>query len=121
MAAPNIVNVSSIIARTSATSSLQSGSLTAILTNTAASNHVYKINSVTVANRSLTLNVPIDLTIQSASTDYYLAKSVVVPASSSVILVGKENAVYLEEGVSIRGLAYSTGSLDVVIGYEDLS
>ena len=121
MAAPNIVNVSSIIARTSATSSLQSGSLTAILTNAASSNHVYKINSVTVANKSLTLNVPIDLTMQSASVDYYIGKSIVVPASSSVILVGRENAIYLEEGVSVRGLAYTTGSLDVMIGFEDLS
>ena len=121
MASLNIVGVSSIIARSVATSSLQSGSLSPILTNAAASSHVYKINSVTVSNKSLTLNIPIDLTMQSASVDYYLGKSIVVPASSSVILVGKENAIYLEEGSSVRGMAYATGSLDVVIGFEDLS
>ena len=121
MPAPNIVNVSTIIARTSATSSLQSGSLTAILTNPAASNKVFKINSVTVSNKNLAANTSIDLAIQSASTDYFLARRVTVPISSSVILVGRENSIYLEEGVSIRGFASQTSSLDVIIGYEELN
>ena len=121
MPAPNIVNVSTIIARTSATSSLQSGSLTAILTNPAASNKVFKINSVIVANKNLVASTAVDLAIQSASTDYFLARRVTVPISSSVILVGRENSIYLEEGVSIRGFASQTSSLDVVIGYEELN
>lgn len=121
MAPLNIVTVASIVARTMATSSLFSGSLTAILTNSASSGHSFKLNSVTVANKSLTLNVPVDITLQSASVDYYIGKSIVIPASSSVIMVGKENAIYLEEGSSVRGMAYATGSLDVVIGFEDLS
>ena len=94
--------------------------MSAILTNPASSNHLYKINSVTLSNK-LTINTSVDLALTSASNDYYFAKSVVIPASSSLILVGKENSIYLEEGSVLKGKAFHTGSLDVIVGYEDLS
>ena len=43
-----------------------------------------------------------------------------VPANSTLVVVGKDSPIYLEEGQSIRGGASANGDLDVIISYEEL-
>ena len=54
------------------------------------------------------------------TTDYRIARTVSVPADSTLILVGKDAPIYLEEGQSIRGGASAASDLEVVISYEEL-
>lgn len=117
MAAPNIVNVSTIYGKTAV--QLCSTSATAILTNGSGSGKVLKVDSLYVANVD-GVN-PIDLTVDlfRSSTAYRLAYTVVVPADASISVL--DQLVYLEEGDSLRLTAGAVSSLEAVCSYEDIS
>lgn len=121
MAAPNIVNVSAIYGKT------VGGALTTssadILTNSAGSGKVFKINSVYVANVDGTNNADVTVTWYdaSATTTYNLAKTVTVPADATLVVVDKEAQLYLEEGDKISALASAASDLEITISYEDIS
>ena len=54
------------------------------------------------------------------TTQYHLAKAVTVPYKSTLIILGKDAPVYLEEGDKIQALASAAGDLEIVISYEEL-
>ena len=119
MAAPNLVNVTSILGK-SMGAALGTNTDTTILT--CASNKVLKINSIIVANVDGTNSA--DLTVKfyddSASTSYRIASTVAVPADSTLVVVGKDSPIYLEESDQIRGGANNSSDLEIVISYEEL-
>ena len=119
MAAPNLVNVTSILGK-SVGAALGTNADTAILT--CASNKVLKINSVIVANVDGTNSA--DLTVKfhdsSAGTNYRLANTVAVPADSTLVVIGKDSPIYLEESDEIRAGADVASDLEIVISYEEL-
>ena len=45
--------------------------------------------------------------------DYYLASTVSVPADSTLIVLGKDAPIYLEENHTIRGGASAAGDLEM--------
>ena len=94
--------------------------VTGILTNTSASNKVFKINSIFVANVGIgsTNSADISISILRNGTDRYLAKTITVPADATQIISTKDTYFYLEEGVGIRAQASAANDLDVIIGYE---
>jgi hypothetical protein len=116
MTAPNILQVSTIAGKTN----VLAVTLTAtdIVTNAAASNSIYKINSLMVSNVD-GLN-PADVTVDffRGSVAYNIAKTVTVPADATLVVLSKENAIYLEEGDSIRVLASAVGDLEAICSYE---
>tara|TARA_B100001939_G_C16835878_1_gene570833 strand:+ start:206 stop:574 length:369 start_codon:yes stop_codon:yes gene_type:complete len=119
MAAPNIVNVTSIYGKTMG-AALSTTVTTTILTCPA--NKVLKINSILVANVDGTNAA--DATVQffdsSAATSYNLAKTIAVPADSTLVVISKDTAIYLEESDQIRGGASATSDLEITISYEEL-
>lgn len=119
MAAPNIVNVSSITAKTIG-AELDTTTTTAILT--CPTDKVLKINTINVANIDGTANA--DVTVyfydSSAATRYALANTISVAADSSLIVTAKSNSIYLEEGDKIEAGASANGDLAMVISYEEL-
>ena len=119
MAAPNIVNVTSILGKTSVASLTTSEA--AIVNNASASNTVLKINSLTVANIDGTNNADVTLVVKRSSTNYALASTITVPADTTLVVISKENTIYLEEGDGIYGLASANGDLQVVCSYEEIS
>ena len=118
MAAPNIVNVTSILGKTTA-AALDTTLTTSLLANAASSNKLLKLNSIIVANKDGTSAADVTISWYNG-TDYYLASTVNVPADSTLIVMGKDAPIYLEEGQSIRGGASANGDLDVIISYEEL-
>ena len=96
MAAPNIVNVSTIIGK-SATVALSTTSQTTILSNAASSNTVYKINMIQVANVDGTSAADITVDVHSAAsgggTAYSLVSTVSVPAAASLVVLDKNTAI----------------------------
>lgn len=119
MAAPNIVNVTSIYGKT------VSGALTTTTTTdllTCASNKVLKINSIIVSN--IDGAVPADCSIYfydaSAAARRSLALTISIPADSTLIVVGKDNPIYLEESDQIEGGASADGDLEYIISYEEI-
>ena len=119
MAAPNIVNVTTIIGHTDVQS--VGTSATAIVENSAASGKVYKVNSLIIANVDGTNSADITVDLFRSSTSYKIASTVTVPADASLVVISKETAIYLEEGDSLRCLASASGDLQAVCSYEEIS
>lgn len=121
MANPNIVNVSSIYGKTLGAALTTTSA--DILTNSAASNKIFKVNTVLVSNIDGVNNATCDVTFYdaSATTSYNLAKVILVPAASTLKIISKDNPIYLEEGDKIAGLASATTRLQIIISYEDIS
>ena len=120
MAAPNLVNVTTIFGKTHG-AALDTTTTTSLLANSASSGKVYKINSIIVGNVDGTSSADVTISFYNGSTDFHLAKTVAVPADSTLIVLGKDSPIYLEENHSIRGGASANSDLEVIISYEDLT
>ena len=119
MAAPNVVNVTSIYGKTTGlalTSSSQD-----ILT--CGADKLLKVNSIIVANVDGTNadDVTVSWYDSGTTTSFRLASTVQVPADSTLVVLGKDAPIYLEEGDKIQanGVAAS-GDLEIIVSYEEL-
>lgn len=129
MANPNIVNVTSILGVT--TYYTPSGtSAVSLLSNGAASGHVYKIDSLVAANTSgsavnCTVSYYTKATTQgsapSGGTAYPIASTVSVPANASLVVVEKSNGFYLTEDACISITSGTANNLTFTVSYEDIS
>lgn len=119
MAAPNIINATSILGKTTA-AALDTTTTTSLLANAASSNKLLKLNSIIVSNKDGSSSADVTISWYNGSTDFFLASTVTVPADSTLVVLGKDSPIYLEEGQSIRGGASANGDLDVIISYEEL-
>jgi hypothetical protein len=117
MTTPNIVNVTTI----NGTLAVQvvSNSATAIVTNTAGSNQVYKINALYVANVDGVTNYTLNVDVYRSSTAYRIAYLIVVPAAATLDVISKP--IYLNEGDSLRLTASSASKLEAICSYEVIS
>lgn len=124
MAAPNIVNVSTITGKT-AVANLTTTSATSVVSNAASSNKVFKINSLVVSNVDGASTANITISYYSAAalggTATEIARTVGVPANSTLIIIGKDNPIYLEEDRSIGATASVANDLKVICSYEEIS
>jgi hypothetical protein len=118
MAAPNLINSTTITGKT-ALSQLTTA-IGNIVTNAAASNTVNKVNSITLANYSATATNG-NVIINRSSTEFYLAGNVVIPAFSTLIVVGKDNQLYLEEGDVIQANVSANSSVSMSVSYENIA
>lgn len=121
MAAPNLVNVSTITAK-SVQAALTTTLTTEILANSAASGKVFKIESVIVANidGSNSADASVFIT-KSGGSPIAIASTIAVPADSTLVVVDKNTALYLEEGDNIEAGASANSDLTITINYEELS
>lgn len=117
MAAPNIVNVTTITGKTAVMAVTTSA--TAIVTNSAASGKVFKINALYVANIDGTNAADITVDIYRSTTPYRIASTISVPADSTLDVISK--AIYLEEGDTLRLTASANNDLEAVCSYEEIS
>jgi hypothetical protein len=116
MAAPNIVNVSTIAGKTAVQA--VSTSPTAIVTNSAASGKVYKVNSLLVSNVDGVNTAEITIDLYRSSTAYHLIKTASITAGSTLDLLAK--TIYLEEGDSVRLTGSAASDLEAVCSYEEI-
>jgi hypothetical protein len=130
MANPNIVNVTVI---NGVTTYLTPSVATAVvlLPNAAASNKVFKINQIVVANTTGTAaNTTVSIytngavaqgSAPSGGTAFPVASAISVPGNASLIVVDKTTAIYLQEGTSIAVTSGTASSLTYSISYEDIT
>ena len=120
MAAPNIVNVSTIIGKTAGLAVGTSPG--AIVTNSAASGKVLKINSLIISNidgvNSATINVDV---YKNQTTPYRIAYTIAVPPDATLIILSKDTSIYLEENDSLRLTASDASRLEAVCSYEEIA
>jgi hypothetical protein len=124
VANPNIVNVTSILGK-SAVVDLTTTNATLVVENTAASNKVFKINSLIISNVDGTNAADITVSLYSedniGGTATQIVSTVSVPADASLVVIDKNTSIYLEEDKSIGATAGSANDLKVVISYEEIS
>ena len=119
MTAPNLKSPTTITGKTARYA--VTASLANALANSAASGKVFKINSIFCANVDGTNPADISVSIYNGTTDFYLAKTLTVPADATQIISSKDTYFYLEEGDSIRAAANVAGDLELVISYEEIA
>lgn len=117
MAAPNIVNVATITGKTAVQA--VGTSATAIVTNSASSGKVFKVNALLVSNVDGTDAANINVDLFRSSTAYHIAKTISVPADATLDVLSK--AIYLEEGDSLRLTANAASDLEAICSYEEIS
>lgn len=119
MAAPNIVNVTSIYGK-SVGATLGTTTTTSILS--CGADKVLKINSIIVSNIHGTNNA--DVTVfywdSSAGARYALASTITVAADSTLVVLGKDSPIYLEESDRIEAGGSAVSSLQIIISYEEI-
>jgi len=124
MAAPNVVNVATITAK-SAMVALSSTAQTTLVSNPASSGKVFKVNMVQIANvdGANAADVTVDMHSAAAGggTAYSLVSTVSVPADASLVALDKGTALYLEEDRSITATAGTANDLEVIVSYEEIS
>ncbi len=127
MANPNLVNVATINGGNLGFN--LSNTLTATLL-TVASDVILKVNRITVANVDGSSAADVDLFVDgmgngatgisaTGAATVYLAKTVSVPADSTLVLV--DSPIYLMEADILKGGASASGDLDLYISYEVLN
>ena len=124
MAAPNIVNVSTITGKT-AKVALTTTSQTTLVSNASSSGQVFKINMIQVANvdgsNACDVTVDVHSAASGGGTAYSLASTISVPADASLVVLDKNTALYLEENTSITATAGTASDLEVLVSYEEIS
>lgn len=124
MAAPNIVNVTTITGKTNVVS-LTTTNATLVVENPVSSNKVFKINSLVVSNVDGTNAADITVSLYSedniGGTATEIVSTVSVPADASLVVIDKNTSIYLEEDKSIGATAGSASDLKVVVSYEEIS
>lgn len=124
MAAPNIVNVTTITGRTVVADLTTTGS-TLVVENVAASGKVFKINSLIISNvdGSTAADVTVNLFSEDniGGTATQIVNTVSVPADASLVVITKDMAIYLEEDRSIGATASAANDLKVICSFEEIS
>ena len=124
MTAPNLVNIGTITAK-AAVVDLTTTNATLVVENPAASDKVFKINSLIVSNVDGTNAADITVSFYSedniGGTATQIVSTVSVPADASLVVIDKNTSIYLEEDRSIGATAGSASDLKVIVSYEELS
>ena len=124
MAAPNIVNVATITAKTD-TALLTGTSAVNALNNPASSGKVMKVNSLVISNvdasAAATITIGIYPQDDIAGTAVVYANAVSVAPNSFLVAIDKNVGMYLEEDTSLGVTASSANDLTYTITYEELS
>lgn len=117
MAAPNLVNMTTLLGKTAVMAVTTTA--TALITNSAASGKVLKVDQLLVTNVNGTTNATVNVDIFRSSVGYDIAYLMTVPAGATLDIIS--NRIYLEEGDSLRLTASVNSYLEAVASYEDIS
>jgi len=131
MAAPNIVNITSLIGKTTYLTPAVTTAVV-LLPNPAASGKVFKVNQILAANVDGTNSINATVSIYtngavaqgsapSGGTAYPIIYTVAIPAGATLNVLDKSTAIYLEEGTSITVTSGTASKITYTLSYEDIS
>mgnify|MGYP003387356362 FL=1 len=127
MANPNLINVSSVLGANAGFNLTNTATATLI---TVAADKLVKINRISCAIVDGTNSADVDIfvdgmgsgstgvTTTGADATVYLAKTVTVPADTTLVLL--DTPIYLMEGDILKGGASAASDLDLFVSYEVL-
>lgn len=118
MTAPNLAAPSLITGKSSSYSC--TATLASALSNPGASNKALKLNNIRAANID-TVAYTLDVSIYNGTTHSYICKNLEIGSSSSIVLLSKEEYVYIEETKAIYAKASVANKIDLIFSYEEIS
>ena len=117
MAAPNIINATTITGKTAGLAVTTSAS--AIVSNAASSGKALKLNALYCSNVAASNGwVTVDV-LKNATTAFRIAYQITVPTNATLDVLSQP--VYLEENDSLRLTANANTTIEAVCSYEDIS
>ncbi len=124
MTAPNIVNITSMLGKTDATS-LTTTSPTSVLENAVGSGKVLRVSLVRAVNvdGSNAANITLSYHTQDnlGGTAMELVQSKSVTANTFFDVVTKDAPIYLEEDKSLGATASAANDLKIIVTYEEIT
>lgn len=126
---PNIVATTTILGVTDIMPSVPV-TMSPITLNPFGSGKVMKINTLTVSNKQGQQDQDVHVALgrivpQTSGTplyyETYFAYAVVVPQDASLLVIGKHNPIYLNEGDALILMAGEADALDAICSYEEIS
>lgn len=117
MTAPNVVAVQTITGKTAVQA--VGTSATAIVSNSAGSGKVLKVNALYVSNVDASANYLLTVDVYRSSTAYRITYNLPIPVGNTLDVLSK--AIYLEEGDSLRLTANTASKLEAIASYEEIS
>ena len=119
MANPNIVNVTSILGKTVSVALTTSEQV--IVTNSASSNKIFKVNVIMAANIDGATSADVTVRLHNGTSSFPIAHTLLVPADATLLVSDKSTCFYLEENWSIRALASAAGDIQLTVSYEEIA
>lgn len=116
MAAPNLIQVTSVYGRTTSTSI--GTAVTTVVSNPTSSNKSYKINSLYIANIDSASEVKVSVDFFRAGTSIRIVDRMPIAAGDSLVALSRDTSIYLEEGDSLRAYADVAGRTHLVCSFE---
>jgi len=123
MAAPNLAAPNTITGKAAFVTCTSTNAVT-VLSNGSASSACLRVTSLMLSNVDGTNAVDATVKVYNAATGgtaYSVASTLNVPADSTVVVFGRDNAIYLEEDRRIEVQASAADDLDVVCSYEQVT
>jgi len=118
MAAPNLRTPQIVTGRTALYS--VTTTLASALTNASNSSLLLKVNVIRAANLT-TGTASIDITVFRSSAHTYVIKTATVAPNTSLVILDKNEYLYLEEGDALHAKANAASTVDLTIHYEQIS
>ena len=115
MAAPNIVDVTTIFGKTQYQQ--LTTTMSNVITNGATSGNVLKVNDILIANYT-TSSISTNVGIGRSTTVFYIAGNMSVPANSTLVITAKDVSIYMEEGDYLQANASSATAAQITCSYE---
>ena len=123
MAAPNLASPTNITGK-SAFATCTSTNAVVVLSNGSASSACLRVTSLMLSNVDGTNAVDATVKVYNAATGgtgFSVASTLNVPADSTVVAIGRDNSVWLEEDRRIEVQASAADDLEVVCSYEEVT
>jgi hypothetical protein len=118
MAAPNLLGTTTVTGKTAlATLSTVTSN---VITNSTSSGTVDKLNSIVLSNYTGS-NITCNVMINRSAAVYYIGGNISIPLYSTVVLLGKDTSLYLEEGDVLQANVSANSSISMSASYELMS
>lgn len=118
MANPNIATSTSIYGATVA----QSTTTSSASFLSCPSNYVYKVNTITACNYSVSsVDVTVSYYKSSSGTTFYLAYTITVPAKTTLVVMSKDTQIYLNESDYLSAFASANSAIHIICSYESIN
>jgi hypothetical protein len=119
MANPNIVNVTAIYGETVGMSATTANAN--VVQNGGSSGAVYKINALYASNIDGSTAADITIDLIRTSNYFSIARTVTIPADSTLTIISKDSSIYLREDDALSCRASANSDIQIVCSYEVIS